>query len=668
MHNQFPQKINYYFITGSIPKEFGGLTTSMLHRAKLFGEQRGVCTTILTLRFNLEHNEIIDNLILKEKINPRYTKVLNMYEFYKSQTKSTHTEIKHALEEPGCTILAEKKRPAYRLFKNGMYVMFKSYERMDEKLKFIDYFDEVQNRTRREEFDGFGRIRKVTYYDAIYNIAKHELFYDENGRCYISKIRRIEDGENPIQRIYWFDINGEVKKTFKQEEDLRTYWLEQITDNTERHLFLVESRPMDPAVLPVKRDNVYTAFLFHNIHLNRPFNNDATVKDAYQPVFEDLNAHDAIIFLTNAQKTDISHRFGKRNNYFLIPHTYTNTTGKREFSSRNLKKAIVVARYSGQKQLTHAIEAFKFVHNKNQDVILELYGTGPEEQKLKELIQRLGLQKNVLLKGYTQNPKELFNTAAFTVISSKFEGFCLTILESLAHGCPVVSYDIKYGPSDMVQNGHNGYLVRPNSKKDLANKMLDLFNNIDTLKQMSENAYISSKEFGEDIFLDHWAQTFTQIVEQREKKNELKSINFNVTKSNWFDEQTNLYGIEGTLIIKGEYRKDSLDDVQLSWILENRETQEQCVYNTDIINEKNGEWILKGVLPISEAHEKNISEKNIWDLYLTLQWNNSYFKLRIGAQKTKAAADPKKVLPTADKRFIKAYYTKPHGNLSFEIK
>jgi poly(glycerol-phosphate) alpha-glucosyltransferase len=87
-------------------------------------------------------------------------------------------------------------------------------------------------------------------------------------------------------------------------------------------------------------------------------------------------------------------------------------------------------------------------------------------------------------------------------VSSQSEGFCLSVIESLANGCPVVSYDINFGPRDMIKHGFNGYLAKDGNIQSLAENMsLMAQSSISSEDSKIQSSIVS---FGEDSFIEKW--------------------------------------------------------------------------------------------------------------------------------------------------------------------
>ncbi len=111
------------------------------------------------------------------------------------------------------------------------------------------------------------------------------------------------------------------------------------------------------------------------------------------------------------------------------------------------------------KPIDECIRAFASLMHDFPQVDYLIYGVGTGQAALEDLIVELGCGARVRLEGYTTDPVGVFQGAIASVYPTTTEGFGLSILEALANGCPVVSYDVNYGPRQMIKSGHNGELV-----------------------------------------------------------------------------------------------------------------------------------------------------------------------------------------------------------------
>ena len=102
-----------------------------------------------------------------------------------------------------------------------------------------------------------------------------------------------------------------------------------------------------------------------------------------------------------------------------------------------------------------------------------ILGEGEERSKLETLVQELGLEKEVSLPGFVDNPHKYMKRAAVFVLSSKWEGFGNVLVEAMALGTPVVSTNCPSGPAEILEGGKHGKLVPIGDERKLARAILE---------------------------------------------------------------------------------------------------------------------------------------------------------------------------------------------------
>ncbi|SPL72133.1 putative poly(glycerol-phosphate) alpha-glucosyltransferase [Acinetobacter stercoris] len=142
---------------------------------------------------------------------------------------------------------------------------------------------------------------------------------------------------------------------------------------------------------------------------------------------------------------------------------------------------------------------------------LYIYGEGGERNSLERLISEKKLNNNVFLPGYTENIADELNDSILYLSTSKMEGFPLSFLESLNHGVPIFSYDIKYGPSALIENGANGVVVEKDDIVNAANAMTLLLDDRKKLRDMSEEAYKSSTLYEMKNVAEIWKKELEKL-------------------------------------------------------------------------------------------------------------------------------------------------------------
>ncbi|MDU4021569.1 MAG: glycosyltransferase, partial [Staphylococcus epidermidis] len=144
-----------------------------------------------------------------------------------------------------------------------------------------------------------------------------------------------------------------------------------------------------------------------------------------------------------------------------------------------------------EKQIDHIIRAYHKFLQSGYQTELHLFGRDEDNQipLMNTLISELKLSDKVKIFKYTNQPLQEFKNSKASLLTSQYEGFGLTLMESIEMGCPVLSYNVRYGPSEIIQNGINGYLIEKNDIDSLSKHMINIIEhplqkvkNKDTLK------------------------------------------------------------------------------------------------------------------------------------------------------------------------------------------
>lgn len=136
------------------------------------------------------------------------------------------------------------------------------------------------------------------------------------------------------------------------------------------------------------------------------------------------------------------------------------------------KKVFFIGRLDPQKNLQDLIQAFSMVLKRQKDVELHLVGDGLLAEQHKELVKMMGISDKVIFEGLRRDMENVYASADLVVLSSEYEGMPNCLIEAIACGIPIVSYDCPIGPAEIVVEGENGYLVPFMDKEQLAEKII----------------------------------------------------------------------------------------------------------------------------------------------------------------------------------------------------
>lgn len=144
-----------------------------------------------------------------------------------------------------------------------------------------------------------------------------------------------------------------------------------------------------------------------------------------------------------------------------------------EYNCDDTEKIILSAgRLIKGKGFNDLIKIFKEIDRTDWKLII--LGDGPERENLEKLIRDYSLERNVYLLGFTNEIDEYLKKASIFAFTSKSEGFPNALLEAMCAGLPCVSYDCLTGPSDIIEDGQNGFLVKLNDIDEFRIKLLRL--------------------------------------------------------------------------------------------------------------------------------------------------------------------------------------------------
>ena len=183
-----------------------------------------------------------------------------------------------------------------------------------------------------------------------------------------------------------------------------------------------------------------------------------------------------------------------------------------EVSPLKAKRVIAVGRYVYQKGFDLLLQAWAKIEKQFPDWELAIYGMG-DRSPYDNLAKQLGVDMNRChLNGSTQNIRKEYLESSLFVFSSRFEGFGMVLIEAMACGLPVVSFDCPCGPKDIVSHDEDGLLVPSGDIEKLANAMSQLMDSYELRHQMAKNAIGNVRRFQIDEIADRWQLLFEDVL------------------------------------------------------------------------------------------------------------------------------------------------------------
>lgn len=204
--------------------------------------------------------------------------------------------------------------------------------------------------------------------------------------------------------------------------------------------------------------------------------------------------------------------WGNIPNICVIPNAALNV-GTR-FSDVSNKRVLAVGRLDYQKGFDRLIDAWNIVAKNEEltDWILDIFGQGEWYEKLHDMIDSYGLQERVRINKPVKDILSEYVNSSLLVMSSNYEGFPMVMIEAMACGLPVVAFDFKCGPKDIIEDGINGLIAESGNVADLAEKLVSIMSDESNRKFMSSNARKIIDRYSEETVMNKWVDLFNNLV------------------------------------------------------------------------------------------------------------------------------------------------------------
>jgi glycosyltransferase involved in cell wall biosynthesis len=179
--------------------------------------------------------------------------------------------------------------------------------------------------------------------------------------------------------------------------------------------------------------------------------------------------------------------FSLKSNPQVIPGTVPSSFLKEHKITKPKGNIVVnISRLDSQKDHKTLIDAFKIVAQKIPNSQLWLIGDGPQLNEIKKQAQQFKLTNRIKFLGWKQNPAKVLEKAAVFVLSSRWEGLPLTMLEAMSIGIPVVAADCPYGPSEILEENKFGILVPSENPDRMSSEIIGLLSDSTKWKHYSK--------------------------------------------------------------------------------------------------------------------------------------------------------------------------------------
>lgn len=194
----------------------------------------------------------------------------------------------------------------------------------------------------------------------------------------------------------------------------------------------------------------------------------------------------------------------------VIPNmVHLNLSGR--YSRLDAESAIFVGRSCSQKDIPSLLQVWRLVHQRYPDWVLHIYShdsDGEVAQKREKMES-----SNTIVHAPTSSIMDRFLESSILLMTSVYEPFGLVLPEAMSCGLPVVAFDCPYGPSEIVTDGEDGFLIRNRDILAFADRVCQLIDSKELRLQMGKKAIASSSRYSSQHVLPKWEQLFNELLD-----------------------------------------------------------------------------------------------------------------------------------------------------------
>lgn len=228
-----------------------------------------------------------------------------------------------------------------------------------------------------------------------------------------------------------------------------------------------------------------------------------------------LKRLDQLVVLTDKSKSS----WPELSNVSVIPDPIPMNQGDRSHDSVQnqgpvplIRRVVTIGRYAYQKGYDLLLQAWAEVEKHYPDWSLDIYGMG-DQTSYRQLMSDLGIDaRRCRLNGPVEDVVKTYTDSSVFVLSSRFEGFGLVLVEAMACGLPVVSFDCPAGPDEIITDGVDGLLVPSGDVHALAGKLMTLMADEALRERLGQQARQSARRYEMAAIATQWKDLFDQLM------------------------------------------------------------------------------------------------------------------------------------------------------------
>lgn len=375
--------------------------------------------------------------------------------------------------------------------------------------------DEESDRVHRVELVSNGSLIRKDYFTYCRIYSEYYAPLDKKAHLYQRRFFN-EDGSVAYEEIIDDDV---VMYQFPDrilcsKEELVGYMVSKLNLTEDDVVIIDRTTGIGQAIIQ-NAGPARIGSIIHADHFSEGSTDENNIlwNNYYEYAFSQRNNIDFFVSATDEQKNLLREQFekyvGDAPNVVTIP---VGSIAELKYPAAERKKysLITASRLATEKHVDWIVEAVVEAKKTIPELTLDIYGKGPEEEKLLRLIEKYNCKDSIRLCGQ-QNLEEIYKDYEAYIAGSTSEGFGLTLLEAVGSGLPIIGFDVRYGNKTFIDEAKNGYKIPVHDRMEsseriqkLAEAIVRLFTEAD-LAMFHEHSYEKAKNYLTTEVEKRWA-------------------------------------------------------------------------------------------------------------------------------------------------------------------
>lgn len=221
---------------------------------------------------------------------------------------------------------------------------------------------------------------------------------------------------------------------------------------------------------------------------------------------------DRIVTLTKRDMQNYINKFNVSENRITYIYNYFKTSIGDKGYNLESKKIVTVGRLKSVKGYDRLVEVAKLVFENKKNWEWHIFGDGDQEELIQRKIEEYGLQDNLILKGTSNEIDKVLPNYSMFVMTSYYEGLPLVLLEAKTARLPIIAFDCPTGPSEIIVNDTDGYIVENGNMREMAKRIIELIDSEEKRKSFSSNTLNNLYLFDKNRIIETWKNEIDSIL------------------------------------------------------------------------------------------------------------------------------------------------------------